>query len=292
VHSCRLPPSFLDTRALVTSIPAAAGDLVAIRRGQYLPSLAPFNPLLARVSTIEAPQSGGATLPIGDGLIATNWQSDEVVEIPEQTQVFSAFNSKLKILSSFGRVSRQMLIQSDASDVLGLEIKRSAATALAAAVLQATGADGQPTGILATPGILTAAGAAISYGATVAAAQAVVAADGVRDPAALAWMLAPDAAGLLATRFINGVGSAPILDSIPAGSIGRAPAFSTTLMPAATALYGDFSSVYIVEYPNSGILEVDPFSGFQTLMYSLRLTLYLDIACAFPTSLYSLTAIT
>jgi HK97 family phage major capsid protein len=88
-------------------------------------------------------------------------------------------------------------------------------------------------------------------------------------------------------------GDTPLFQgTVPAGSIESVPAFGTKMMPAATALYGDFSSVHIIEYPSGATLQVDPFSDFKSGQYGIRLTYFIDVMVAHPQSFYSITAIT
>jgi HK97 family phage major capsid protein len=190
------------------------------------------------------------------------------------------------------KLSRQLLKQSNARAIVPSELSRVVAVALGGGIVNGIGNAGQPTGIL-NAGITSAPGTSLAYGGIVTATQTVADANGVLDPANCAWITTPTVAGLLKNRFRNGTGSDPVwMGNIPLGTIEGAPAYATRLMPPGTALYGDFSGVTVFEYPSGALIEVDPFTGFQSGIYNVKLTLYVDVVVGYLPSFYSITSIT
>jgi HK97 family phage major capsid protein len=293
-HACKLPPQFLMARALTVSTSTAAGFLVATLRGDYIPLLVPWHPtVLSRIDVLRAPPSGGRSFPVGGTQVSTTWQTPETGVIAEQTQQFGQANSTPHSLTCFLNASRLLLLQSDASEVLASELMRAASTALLEAIIAGPGTGGAPHGILGLSGVGTASGASLAYPAIVAAEEAPATNDAVVDPSACAWITTPAVASLLKTRYISSANVEPIWrGAMPLGQLDGIAAEATTAVPAGTALYGDWSSAAIVEYPSAAQLEVDPFTNFKTGLYGMRFVIFVDVIAKHPESFYVLTSIT
>jgi hypothetical protein len=147
--------------------------------------------------------------------------------------------------------------------------------------------------VLGYKGIGTASGASFAYANVTAAMGTVANANAVNDAQALAWITTPTIAQTLKSRFISSANVTPIWEgAIPEGEIQGVAAVASNVMPTGTALFGDFSSVAVVEYPGGMQLEFDPSTGFKNGCYGVKLTMYLDIVMKYPTSFFSSTGIT
>ena len=296
--SYRLPPEFFRTResdafmqrTVMTT--ANTGSLGATEMGVYWPYLAPFDPVVARAEPIVV-TGAGAVFPRGTAQISVLWQTPEATTVAEQTSAVGQHASSPKTCIIFLRASRQLFLQSNANAILRAELARAAAVGMGLAIRQGTGNSGQPTGVLHYAGVTTASGASLAYSGLVDATKAVANANGVRDPGRIAWLAAPDVAGLLKQRYrIATYGDTPLWQgSLHDGEIEGVPAFATNQMPAASAIYGDWSSVNVVEFPMGAVLEVDPFTGFQSGIVAMRLTLNVDVLIPYLGSFYTLTTI-
>jgi HK97 family phage major capsid protein len=179
-----------------------------------------------------------------------------------------------KILSALTEISHQMLRQSNAEEIVRLELARAAGAALDAAVLNGSGASGQPLGIIGTPLIGAFTGTTLNRSALcdaqldIAAAKAVGSSRGYVTTPAIANTLANRADTIESTR---AVWQGPLAE----GSLIGERALSTTGMPSATMLYGEWSHVTVVSWGTMEI-AVDPFTKFNQGLVAVRLLLLVD----------------
>jgi HK97 family phage major capsid protein len=256
-----------------------------------------FAPWLAQISVLDAPQGGGLIVPVGASGVTTSWQSAEGASTTESTLTLSTLSASVHTVSCYTRLSRQLLKQTGGQvfDIVKLEFTRGVATAVAKAILQGSSTAGQPAGLLNSGNLTTASGASVAFSNLVTAMTTVAGADGVMREENLAWITTPTVAGVLKQRYrVSGTSAeAPLWNgAIPHGDIEDLDAFATTACPSGSLLFGDLSAVNLVGFPGSALLEVDPFSGFQTGLYGCRLTIYCDVSVSHWASLYGLTGVT
>ena len=251
-----------------TEAPAAVG---------YIEALQPRSVALRLGATIMPAGRGHAGIPKGTNKATTQWLADENSAITEGQPQFGEVNSTPKVLACLFDMSRQMLLQSNAEQIARTEANKAAASALDRAILQGSGVNGQPVGIVNTSvGAFT--GASLNQGALRNAQADVSTADAVLDPTKVGYVATPAIAETLSTRQrFTGSDRALWEGNLVQGVIEGAPAFSTTNCPTSTMIYGDWSSIVVLEWSGGAQIAVDPFTKFNQGLVTIRLLLLVDV---------------
>jgi len=108
-------------------------------------------------------QLHSVAVPKGTSGVSTNWPATEPSTATESTPVLGQLAGTPKLWSAFCEVSRQLILQSNAEQVLQTELRNAAAAALDTAILQRSCASGQPLGIGGTSGVGGFTGAATGF---------------------------------------------------------------------------------------------------------------------------------
>jgi HK97 family phage major capsid protein len=188
------------------------------------------------------------------------WLGSEGTAITEGQPTFAQIASSPKHCGAVSEVSRQLFKQTAATAqalVFG-ELGAAVSEAADAAMLTGSGAGGQPTGVLNVGGVQTQAGASFALATATAALNKLETAKALRNSAALAWVLAPDAAKLLREREKSTGSGQYLLDD--QGRLCGTRAFVTANLPAGTAILADWSGLIAVDY---SVLELatNPFGA-------------------------------
>lgn len=158
-------------------------------------------------------------------------------------------------------------MQDDLAKVIALAIDQGA--------INGSGASGQPTGIITTAGIGSVTGTSIAYAGIVEFQTDVAASNALTD--GCAYLAPPAVAGLLMQRQrFSGTDTPLWSGSVLDGLVGGFRASTTTQMPAANLLFGDFAQVVIGSW---GVLEVmaNPYAGFQAGIIGIRAFATVDV---------------
>jgi HK97 family phage major capsid protein len=203
--------------------------------------------------------------------------------------VFGAVVATQKLLGATIYLSRKLLLQSNAEAIIRIELTRAAA-ALDAAILAGTGNLGQPLGIVGTPGIGGFTGASLDL-AALRNGQLDCAAAAEGRP--LAMVTTATVADLLARRPRVASSDRMLLEGATAdGTVEGIRCMATSNCPTATAVIGDFSSAFVVEFAGGMQIEVDPYTRFKTGDVGVRLLLPVDVMIARPAAFSIATSIT
>ena len=282
-NAIRVPVAAL-TRDLTVASASGGGYLASTRVGGYVESIRRVfigGRLGVAVETLTTP-AGPLAVPTGNADATATWLSTESAQTSESTPTFGQAVATPRLLSVFVEVSRQLLIQSTAGRVIADRLAIAAGKALDTALVAGSGASGEPTGILNTPGVGSVTGTSLAYAGIVEFQQDVADAEGVENPDALGWSTTPTVAGLLMARHKVASTASPLWEgNLSAGQVCSRPAYASKSMPAGTAIYGDWSGVQIVEWDGAAI-EVDPFSKFTAGIVGVRLLLPCDVLTARP----------
>ena len=247
-NGVRVPDDILQ-RDLNAAVGSAGGYLANSGRViGYIPSLQPASVCLtlgAQVATV--PLGGSVAVPRGSTGVTTTWLATETSTIGESQPIFGAVVATPKMLSCFAEVSRQLLLQSNADDIIRAEFQRAAGTALDAAILGGSGASGQPTGLTNTVGVGTFTGASLSQSALRNAQADVNTATGV-NPATLGFVTTPAVAEILSARQRFTGSDRGLWEGASAdGTVEGVRAMATTACPTASMIHGDFSRANVVQ---------------------------------------------
>lgn len=203
------------------------------------------------------PMEGNASIPRISGTVTTGWLGTEGQLIAESDLAFAVAAATPKHVGAYTEISGQLLRQTTpfAQNFVLIEIARAVAAALDRAIIQGSGAAGQPQGILDAAGIGSISGASLAWSGVLDVVHAVENGDAVVNPAALGWAIPPTTAKLLRARE-KATGSGFIIDD--ANRMAGYPVDATNSVPAATALFGDWSGAALLEW---AVLQVgaDPY---------------------------------
>ncbi len=289
-----VPPTIMASRATLTAAnPSGAGylddpNVVGTYVHQLLPQmnlgrLGAQGVAMARTSTL---------IPYGATALVPTWLSNELTATDAVAPAFGGKIATRKTILTSTTVSRQLLLQSNIDEILPMELSRAAAAAIDLAGIQGLGADGVPLGLLSNPDVPTASGATLTYEMLVALMEAVANANAVTDPASLGFLTSPAVAALLKARYFSAANLPIWKGSVPAGTIDEQPAFTSTNVPAASLIHGDFSNLLIAGWSDGLSIAVDPFTFFQSGITTVRLCISVDFVLPNPAGFSTLTGIT
>jgi HK97 family phage major capsid protein len=232
---------------------------------------------------------GNPSIPRQDGAATGYWVAEGQAPTESQ-QVFAQLGLNPKTCGAVTEFTRQLLLQSAPSiDMLVMsDIAAVLARTVDKAIIQGSGAAGQPTGILSTTGVTetSMAGASFAWADAVNFESVIAEADA---PDAVAFLARPGVKGTLKTRAKIG-STYPVYLIGEDGKLNGYNFETTTQMPADTLIFGDFSTVILGEW---GILEIEANrlgSGFRAGNIEVRGLQSVDVAVRYPQALRKLTA--
>ena len=220
---------------------------------------------------------GNADITKQTGAATGYWLANEATAITESTQTTGILQLRPKVLGAYSEVSRLLLQQStpDADMFIMSDLAKVLGIALDAAGIL-TGGGGAPVGILGTAGIGTFTGTSLASAGLLSAQSTIAAANALN--AGCAYLTTPAVAALLCARprLAGGLETPLWQGNVLQGNVIGFNAMSTTQMPAATMIFGDFSQVIFAEW---GALEIsaNPFANFPAGITGIRAFLTADV---------------
>lgn len=235
---------------------------------------------------------GNVAIPKQNTAATPYWLGTEATQITESQQGFVQINMSPKNVGGYTEVSRQLLLQSnpsaeglimtDLAQVIGIEIDRVG--------FNGSGVSGQPLGILNTSGIGSVTGTSLDHADTVEFLTDCATANALWDGSG--YVTTPAVAGLLMTRHKVTNDYSPIWEGrLNMGTVNGYRAASTTNMPTATMLFGDFSKTVIGEW---GVLEIEvnPYANFQAGIIGVRAMASIDVAVRYAVGYSAASSVT
>jgi len=217
--------------------------------------------------------SAAVTVPRCTTVPTATWLSTEGSTPTTSDPVFGQVGVTPKMLSIYLRVSRQLMLQSNAESVVAPLCAESIARGIEAALFNGGGTSGRPLGVMNTAGINSQSGASLAA-AGLRAMRRNVLSSGAREDR-LMWVGAPDVQELLGSREFSAGSGRPLWDD---GKILGRPAVASTLIPAATLICGDWSRATVALFDAAGAeLEVNPYDSFQSGAVGYRLMIPCDV---------------
>ena len=220
---------------------------------------------------------GNITIPKQTAAATAYWLSNETTAITESQQTVGQLALSPKNVGAYTEVSRQLMVQSapDAEQLVMNDLAQVIALAIDSAAISGSGASGQPQGIIGTAGVGSVSGTSIAYAGIVEFQTDVAAGNALTENCA--YLTTPAVAGLLAqrARFSNTdtpLWTGNILDGQVCGYRGT----SSTQVPSANILFGDFSQVIIADW---GVIELttNPYANFAAGITGVRAWATVDI---------------
>lgn len=235
---------------------------------------------------------GNVTVPRQSAAATAVWLANEASTLTESQQTFVQLSLSPKSVGAYTEISRQLLLQSSpgAEGIVSSDLSRVVAIAADLAVLNGSGASGQPTGIIGTAGIGGVTGTSLAY-AGVLEFQTDVAGANVM-PVSGGYVTTPAVAALMMQRVKFTSTASPLWEgNVWDGSMSGFPAMSSNQMPSANMLFGDWSEVVVGEW---GVLEIEvnPYANFQAGIVGVRAIYSMDVAVQRPFAFSLATSIT
>lgn len=283
-HVARIPAELLAARDMTVQGVSGSNYISGTAAGQFLPSIKQDSVALkAGAQVVPVTQAANAiATPKGTSGATGYWLADENTQITESQPTLASVGAAAKVLAARATFSRQLLLQgANTEQVVRDELRSAVARALDAAIFAGTGASGQPTGITSTSGVGNFSGTSLGL-AALRNAQSDVAAS-VIDSGAVALVTTASVAETLAARQrFSGSSTALWEGSSLAGRVEGVAAYASVQMPAATAILGDWSHLWILEWLGGLMIDVDPYTEFNTGLISVRILLDCDVMLPRP----------
>jgi len=280
-----------EQRAMATSPGGKGGYAVGV---DMLPAADPLwqDSVIgtAGVQIIEG-LTGNATIPRGTGAVTTTWQTPEGNAPAAVDATLGSVSVVAKTIISTIQCSVQLVRQGPAlADFLVRLLLRSVRAALDTALLQGTGASGQPMGLanLSTAsGLQQVSGTSLAW-AGILNAQRLASASGVPD-SKMTWIGAPSVRETLAARERASGGGRFLWDD---GRIAGAPALATLDAPAATLFVGDFSQCVLALFGPGIEVRFDPANNYNGGLVAYQVLCVCDIVFPQPAAFVRIASIT
>ena len=281
-----------DKRDLTVGTAGAGGYLVATDNVGFIEILrnrsVAFNMGVRRLSGLQ----GNVTIPRQSAAATAYWLSTEATAITESQQTFVQVALTPKTVGAYTEVSRLLLLQSSpsAEGIVTDDLAQVVAIGVDLAVLNGSGASGQPLGIIGTTGIGAVTGTSIAY-AGVLNFQEDVAASNVM-PIAGGYVTTPAVASLLMQRVKFSSTASPLWEgNLWDGTMAGFRAMSSAQVPTADMLFGDWQEAVVGEW---GVLEVqvNPFADFKAGIIGIRAMYTVDVGVRRPFAFSLATSIT
>lgn len=279
-------PLEIQTRDLTAGTGSAGGYLVQTENVSFVSYLRNRSVALALGVQRLPGLVGNATIPKQTGAATANWISDEAgTGASESNLTFGQMALTPKTVVAYTEISRQLQLQSApaAEGLVMADLAEQAALAVDAAILNGSGASGQPTGIISTAGIGGFSGTTIGLAALVEAQTDVAAANALTPQCG--FVTTPAVAGLLMQRQrFTGTDSPVWRGGVSDGEVLGFRALSTAQMPASRILFGDFSTVVLAEWGvlEIGITRTPSAASFMAGIIGIRAMYSVDVGVRYP----------
>src|SRR6185437_5441943 len=280
-NSLLIPWECLATRADTVGAAGAGGYLVETINGPAVPALGAAS-VLRRAGATVIPATSNFNLPIVKTPATGAWMTAETMQITESEQAFGQMGMVPHTVGAYTEVSRLLLLQSSADEVVKRDLNGVAARAIDKGGIVGTGINGQPTGIANVAGVNTFAGATATLAALTGAALAT--GDALTVDSKPAWLSGRTAANTLRNRAeltnsLKTLWEGPISE----GLCVDYPGFSTSAISANNLYFGNFAYVVIALFGDLEI-AVNPYANFPAGIVGIRVMATADIGVTFPSA--------
>jgi HK97 family phage major capsid protein len=276
---------FTALRALTV---AGDGELVGQAVSDARDLLRPWSVAARAGIEVEFGLSAGAAIPVVTEKTTPAWATSETTGADPSQPVIAQRQLQPHTVGVVTAFSRQLSLQSNAEQLVRRELLRSLGEAIDQAVINGSGADGEPLGLLGTSGIGSQSGTSLAHSGVVAMKAAVSAANA--PDADISYIGTPAVRALLETRE-KGSGNGHIWS---ADRVADRPAHVSTTVPPATMICGAFSQIYCGFWGAGLEVEIDPRDPvlFKSGVIRARLIASLDVAVLHPSAFSAATSIT
>lgn len=267
-----IPLSLL--RDLTVASSGAGGYLVATETHDAVDILRPWSVVARAGVQMETGLVGNQVVPKTTAKSTPQWLPNEATQATPSQPTLAQIAMTPKQVGGVIQFSRQLAKQASAERFVRRELTRTIGTALDQAVINGSGAGGQPTGLLLTTGVQTQSGTTLNAG--VRTMKQKVATANVDDER-ITFISTPAVRELLEGREIV-TGSGQFVWQ--RDQVADRRAYVSTDVPAATMIAGDFGNVYVGVWGDAFVLEINPFeaTNFRSGVIQARILLAADLA--------------
>lgn len=291
-HSFRMKSWELARRDLTAGGSGSGAELVNTQNVSFIELLYARSVALRMGTRRLSGLVGNVTIPRLTAGASVTWLANEASSISESTQTLDQVSLSPKNVGGYTEISRQLMMQSQpaAESIVTDDIARSIGGAADDAILEGSGASGQPTGIKGTSGIGAVTGTSLAY-AGIIEFQTDVAAANVSPVAGGYVTTATVAADMMQTVKFSGTASPVWVGNVWDGEMAGFPAMTSSQVAAASMLFGDWSESILAEW---GVLEIEvnPYANFQAGIVGVRGMYSMDVGVRHPGAFSLATSIT
>jgi HK97 family phage major capsid protein/HK97 family phage prohead protease len=210
------------------------------------------------------------------------WLATEATPIGESDQTFTQLALTPRTVGAYTELSRQLLLQAtiDAEGLVNSDLAAVVALAVDAALLNGSGASGQPEGLDNTAGIGAVTGTSLGFAGVLNFQEDVAAANVM--PISGGYVTTPAVASLMIQRVKYTSTASPLWEgNLWTGNMVGFPAMSTNQVAAGTMYFGDWAKAVIAEW---GVLEVEtnPYANFPAGIIGVRAMYSVDVGIRYP----------
>ena len=238
--------------------------------------------VLGRLGATSVDASGGnVNLPKVTTSSSTYWLSTETSQLSESDETFGQLAFSPHTVGGYTEMSHLIGLQSmpNAAGVVSNDLSRKIARTIEAAAFNGSGVAGQPHGIIGLTGINTVSGT--TYALATGMTATTDTGDALTDDASPGWVTTRAVASLLRQR--QEFSGSPLTlwrGALTWGELHDFPAAATSGMPSATALFGAWRFLVVVNWAGGLEVSVNPYTpvgNFQSGILGLRAFATLDI---------------
>ncbi len=280
-----VPFAVLTQRDLTAASASSAGYLVGTANAKAQDILRPFSAVVSAGITVEENQVGNITIPKTTATSTISWQSTEVSPATPSTPTVQQVALMPKTAIAIINCSHNFMVQANPEQWLRRELARTAATAVDTAVLNGSGAAGQPLGLVNTSGLSTQSGTSLAWsGALTMKKNAAVA--NAQD-GSVGFLSTPTVRALLEGREKASGNGGFIWQE---NQVADCPAFASTLMPAGAMLAGPMSGVTLAIWGSGLEIQINPYDAslFKSGVAQARVLVAVDVAITVAPSAFTL----
>ena len=238
-------------------------------------ALFPWSAVIRAGITTMDNLSATAAVPRITTSAAGSWLSTETTSITETQPTIGQLVLTPKHAGAYVEISRLLALASDADVFLRGHLLNTTGAMVDTALLQGSGANGQPQGILGTRGVGTVSGTSLAW--TTGIAEMLRLCE-VANAQPNGFIMAGDTAKLMRGRErFSGAGA--IFDD---GEIDGKAAHVTTAAPDGSIYCGDWSRAVLATWGPGPVVEVNPYAGFAAGIKALRIVLACDVGLLTP----------
>jgi HK97 family phage major capsid protein len=283
-----IPGTALLNRAQLmdTKISSGAGGYVVDGHQvvDALPALRPQSVCMRLGAQAVTTTVAGLSIPYVTSGPTTSWQAVEGGSLAESGLTFGLEVAVPRLMNCTIRVSRQLLLQSNAGEAIRRELVAEAARQLDIVAIGGDGTSGKPTGLLYRSPASFSSSQLTQTDLRLAQRQ-VLDAGGEDETTAF---VADVATAYTLSRRQRVASSDRMLweGKLANGIVEGATALATANVPTNTIVYGAWSAVHIVQWQTLELL-VDPFTEFSRGVVAIQLSLPCDVLIPRAASCFS-----